>query len=133
MGRKYDKGEYVNVHSAGTSGRFIGVGKILKCDSQLFNGKRRYQYCIKNVKNGNNSGWFNEEHLENLKINLAREDDAKMTAFYEALNTADLDVSFDHNERKQTYTLVGADLEKAKTLFNEIVRKGENGNEKKNV
>lgn len=120
MSRKYDKNEYVNVHSEFGS-QFIGIGRILGWQYNREN--KTYDYLVLNIENGR-KGCFEEGHLVNLKINLAREPEAKMTVFYEALNTASLDVSFDHNDRKKTYTLVGKDLEKAKQLFNEIQNLG---------
>lgn len=92
--RKYDKGEYVNVRNAKD---FIHIGKIIKWEYDRVN--KTYDYLVENMT-GNKQAWWEEGHIENLKIYLPRENEEKMEIFYQALNTSNLRVSFQHNEKK---------------------------------
>ena len=114
--RKYDKGEYVNINQ---NGLFIGYGKVEKWKYSRKN--KTYDYFIEDVT-GEVHGWWEEGHLENLKIHLPREDKEKIDIFCEALNTLGIGVSFQNTEKKKTYVLIGKDLLIAKAIFTAILR-----------
>ena len=113
--RKYDKGEQVNVNQRG----FQGVGTIE--DWKYYPEHGTHDYFVRDLT-GQVHGWWEEGHLEQLKIHLPREDDKKMEVFYEMLNTTGIGVSYEHNPKKETYTLVGIDLHIAKAFFQAAVR-----------
>jgi len=114
--RRYDKGEYVNVN---TNKGFLHKGKIIKWEYDRVN--KTYDYLVEDIT-GTKQSWWEEGHLENLKIYLPRENKEKMEVFYEALNTTGLNVSFQNNEKKKTYILVGKDLDIAKAFFRGMVK-----------
>lgn len=120
--KKYAKDEYVNVISP-FNNKSLGVGKIIGWQYDPENKTYDYQVELTNTRE---IGWFEEGHIENLKINLDRVDEDRMNTFYLALNNAELDVQFNHNKTENTYILVGTDLKKAKKLYHEIVRNPEN-------
>ena len=118
--RKYNKGEYVNAKTIGpNTSNFQGIGTIEKW--KYYPENKTYDYFLRDLT-GDVHGWWEEGHLENLKIYLPREDDEKMKIFYETLNTSNIGVTYQHNPKKETYVLVGKDLHIAKAFFNAILR-----------
>ena len=116
--RKYDKGEYVNLHDSPPK-KFIGIGRIIGW--QYYPEHKTYDYKCVNIDN-QETRYFEEGHLDSLKILLSREDPKKMQAFYFALNATQLAVFKDLDKKKKVYTVVGKDLEEAKRLYRKLVR-----------
>ena len=117
--RKYNKDNYVNTYS--TSNEYIGIAKIIGW--KYYPENKTYDYHVKEINTGL-LNTYEEGHLTNLKINLARENPDRMKTFYEVLGRTKLSVIFHHDTEENTYTLVGDDLDKARQLFIAIVKDG---------
>lgn len=117
--RRYKKGDYVNVYS--TSNQYMGIAKIIGWT--YYPENQTHDYLVENIKIGLHAT-YEEGHLINFKINLARENPDRMKTFYEVLGRTKLSVIFHHDTEENTYTLVGDDLNKARQLFIAIVKDG---------